>query len=151
MVVRKQRIPVVIDTNVFVRAFRARSVANPNQAVIRLWLQRRLLQLIVCSELVDEYLGIFSEVLEMDDELLAEWRVRFEHNRRSTVVKLGRRFTESRDPDDNLLLAAAHAGRAEFLLSNDRDLLELPPEFRRRQPFQVITPAAFVAQLSATG
>ncbi len=149
MVVRKQRIPVVVDTNVFVRAFRARSAANPNQRVVRLWQQLRQLQLIVCTELVDEYVGIFCDVLDMDDDLLDQWRARFEHDRRSTLVKLGRRFTESRDPDDNLLLATAHVGRAEFLLTNDRDLLELPADFRRRQPFQILTPAAFLAQLSA--
>ncbi len=31
----------------------------------------------------------------------------------------------SRDPDDNLLLATAAAGNAEFLISNDKDILEI--------------------------
>ena len=50
MVVRKQRIPVVLDTNVFVRAFKSRSLTSPNQRVVRLWLLEKRLQLIVSQE-----------------------------------------------------------------------------------------------------
>ena len=87
----------------------------------------------------------------MDDELLAEWRVRFEYDRRSTVVKLGRRFTESRDPDDNLLLAGGTCRSSGVPVVQRPDAAGTAAQFLRRQPFQVITPAAFVAQLSPTG
>jgi hypothetical protein len=50
MVARKQRIPVVLDTNVFVRAFKSRSLTSPNQRVVRLWLLEKRLQLIVSQE-----------------------------------------------------------------------------------------------------
>lgn len=140
MVSRKQRIPIVLDTNVFVRALKTRSTASPNQRLVRLWLIEKRLQLIVSAKLIEEYLGVFRDILQMDDSLLDVWRHRFEHDARSSLVNLGRRFSESRDPDDNLLLATAAAGKAEFLVTNDKDLLELPHEFLRTLKFEVATP-----------
>jgi putative PIN family toxin of toxin-antitoxin system len=134
---------VVVDTNVFVRNFKARSNNNPNRRVIRLWLLEKRLQLIISPEVAAEYLVIFAEVLGMDAEIVDAWRVRFEADSRCTVVHLARRYTESRDPDDNLLLATALAGRAEYLITNDRDLLELPEDFRRRLPFAIVRPEDF--------
>ncbi len=54
--------------------------------------------------------------------------------------------TVKRDPDDDIVLAAALGGRAGFLVSYDRDLLEL------EQPFgiEIIRPEAFVSRLLRT-
>jgi putative PIN family toxin of toxin-antitoxin system len=150
MPARKQRLPIVADTNVFIRSFKARSRTNPNRKIIRGWLLERRLQLVVSRELIDEYLGIFEEVLGMSAELTAEWRRRFEQDSRVTVVQLGRRYTESRDPDDNLLLATARAGKAEYLVTNDRDLLELPAAVHRACPFAILTPQAFLQAWEAS-
>ena len=150
MVSRKQRIRVVVDTNVFVRAFKSRSVASPNQRLVRLWLLEKRLQLIVSNDLVDEYLGIFQQILGMDGELLENWRQRFAADSRATTVGLGPRYFASRDPDDNLLLATATAGRAAYLVTNDRDLLDLPVSFLRTLKFEVLTPAGFLRALRAS-
>src|SRR2546425_619285 len=104
MVARRKRRPVVVDTNVFIRSFKARSYKNPNRRIIRLWLLEKRLQLIVSDELVQEYLGVFADVLDMEEETVTAWHQRFEADNRSTVVNLGKRYTESRNPDDNLLL-----------------------------------------------
>ena len=144
MVPRKQRTPIVADTNVFVRAFKARSQTTANRRVVRLWLIERKLQLVVSAALIAEYLEIFSAVLGMDDTTVRDWQLRFETDRRATLVGLGRRYTESRDPDDNLLLATATAGRAEFLITNDLDLLELPENVQDRLPYDIVTPQAFL-------
>jgi putative PIN family toxin of toxin-antitoxin system len=147
MVQRKKRIAVVVDTNVFVRNFKSRNKASPNKQVIRLWLLEKRLQLIVSSEIIDEYLHIFNKVLAMDAGTLGEWRLRFEHDRRCKQVSLGRRFVESRDPDDNQVLATALAGSAEFLITNDLDLLELPQTFKRTLPFHILTPQEFLTEI----
>lgn len=148
MVSRKQRIPVVLDTNVFVRAFKTRSDGSPNQRIVRLWLLEKRLQLIVSNELIDEYLEIFESILGMNEELIEDWRQRFASDPRSTLVGLGRRFTESRDPDDNLLLATATAGKAEYLVTNDHDLLDLPADFVKSLRFEIITPTVFLRALA---
>jgi putative PIN family toxin of toxin-antitoxin system len=145
MPLRKRRVPVVADTNVFIRSFKARSQTNPNRRIIRLWLLERQLQLVVSREVIEEYLAIFAQVLGMDAGLIEEWRLRFEEDARVTVVQLGRRYTESRDPDDNLLLATARAGKARYLITNDRDLLELPELARRSLPFAIATPQSFLS------
>lgn len=145
MVARRKRTPVVVDTNVFIRSFKARSNKNPNRRIIRLWLLEKRLQLIVSDELIQEYLGVFLDVLDMHEETVTAWQQRFDDNR-STVVNLGKRYTESRDPDDNLLLATARSGRADYLVTNDRDLLELPAAFCRTLPFAIVTPETFLAE-----
>jgi putative PIN family toxin of toxin-antitoxin system len=109
-----------------------------------LWLLEKRLQLVVSEELVLEYLGVFSDILGLNDTLVGQWRRRFEEDSRSTLVKLGRRYRASRDPDDNLLLATAASGRAAYLVTNDRDLLDLPVSFLRSLRFAVLTPAAFL-------
>lgn len=147
MVRRRLRTPVVADTNVFVRNFKARSNTNPNRRIIRLWLLEKRVQLVVSPELAAEYLEIFAKVLGMEADTIDAWRERFEHDSRCTVVHLARRYVESRDPDDNLLLATALAGRAEYLITNDRDLLDLPEEFRRSIPFTILKPEDFLKEL----
>jgi len=147
MISRKLRIPVVLDTNVLVRALKTRSLASVNQRILRLWLIERKLQLIVCADLVDEYLSTLETVLQLSDRSLHSWSQRFLGDPRSTVVRLGPRFSASRDPDDDLLLATAAAGKATALVSNDRDLLDLPDEFLASLPFCVTTPSAFLRSL----
>jgi uncharacterized protein len=43
------------------------------------------------------------------------------------------------DPDDQVFLEAAAAARADYLVTKDRELLELG---RRKLPFQVVSPSA---------
>jgi len=112
-------------------------------------LEKRL-QLILSQEVIEEYLGIFAEILDMDEETLEKWRSRFEEDKRSSVIGLGRRFTESRDPEDNIFLATAYSGRADYLLTNDRDLLDLPLDFQSRLPFVILTPSAFIQEFERT-
>ena len=150
MVARKQRIPVVLDTNVFVRAFKSRFPTSSNQRVLRLWLLEKRIQLIVCDDLIDEYVGVFQELLGMEDELIDQWQKRFAGDTRSTVVRLDRRYAESRDPDDNLLLATATAGQAAYLITNDRDLLELPASLRQTLKYRIVTPRQFLQTLGVS-
>jgi putative PIN family toxin of toxin-antitoxin system len=150
MVARKQRIPVVLDTNVFVRALKSRSQASSSARVVRLWLLEKKIQLLVCRELIAEYLGVFQAVLGLNDELIDRWQRRFASDPRSTVVRLGRRYRASRDPDDNLLLATATAGRAASLVTNDRDLLELPENFQRTLKYRILTPRRFLESVGVS-
>lgn len=143
MVAKKRRIPVVIDTNVFVRAFLSRSKRSPNQRLVRLWLLARQLQLIVSAEIIAEYLDIFDRVLDLEPALVENWRLRFEDDKRTTVVALTKRFHASRDPDDNLMLATAYAGKAEYLITNDNDLLDLAGDDQATLPFVIVRPSEF--------
>jgi putative PIN family toxin of toxin-antitoxin system len=144
MSARKHRVPVVLDTNVFVRSFKSRSKSSPNRRIVRLWLIERKIQLIVSDEVVDEYLEIFDNLLAMDKETVAQWQERSTDSPRVTVVKLGRRDQASRDPDDNVFLSTSRAGRAKYLVTNDRDLLDLPESAIKALPFSIVKPHEFL-------
>ena len=64
-------------------------------------------------------------------------------------VNLGPRVDASEDPDDNLFLSTAKSGRAEFVVSQDRDLLEIPRDERKKMRFQIVTPYQLLAELAS--
>ncbi|MGH7962934.1 MAG: putative toxin-antitoxin system toxin component, PIN family [Candidatus Binatia bacterium] len=96
----------------------------------------------------------FSEYIEVLRRLhVAEPRLkrfvkRLQRREIVTHVNLGPRFAASRDPDDNLMLATAAVGKAKFLVTNDHDLLDLPPTQRRTFTFEIVTPSAFLTQVA---
>lgn len=120
--------------------------SSPNRRVIRLWLSERRLQLIVSPEVVKEYLSVFECLLHMDEVHLENWRSRFVRDARCTRVGSTGWSRGSRDPSDNVFLAAARAGRAKFLITNDSDLLELLVEARQELAFAILTPRDFLLQ-----
>lgn len=148
MSARKHRIPVVLDTNVWVRNFKSPNKSSPNRRIIRVWLQQKRLQLIVSEEILAEYMEIFEDVLEFAPTDLEEWHETFIHDARVTMVRLARRDDQSRDPDDNVFLSTARAGKAKYLVTNDRDLLDLSEFVRRTLPFDIVAPDEFLRAVS---
>lgn len=149
MTKRKRRDTVVIDTNVFIANFLARRVNSPNQRIIRLWLIEKAFRIAITQHIESEYLRLFNEVLGFDDEMLLRWRARFNNERitKTFNVGVGRRI--SRDPNDDMFIAVAIAARAKFLITNDRDLLDISAEDKRRLKFQIVTPGQFLKQWDA--
>lgn len=143
---RKDRIPVVLDTNVVLGFYLSRSPGSPNGRVFRLWRDRRKLQLILSRDLINEYLEVLSR-LKVAPELVARFAERLNLRSTITLVNLGARPKASRDPDDNFLLATAVAGKASFLITNDRDLLDIPATQRKRFKFEIVTPRQLLAQI----
>ena len=144
---RKERIAVVLDTNVFVGYYLSRAPQSANARVVRLWRDQRKLQLIVSDAIVTEYLEILSrlQVEEQRSNRLAEHLQRHDT---VTHVRLGPRFAASRDPDDNTMLATAVVGKAKFLVTNDRDLLDISTAQRRKLKFEIVRPQEFLAGLA---
>ena len=64
--------PVVFDTNVFVRSFLTKSKESPNRQVVRLWLLEKKLQLVVGSALVDVIPDVVDREHAVIDEALDE-------------------------------------------------------------------------------
>jgi len=143
---RKERVPVVLDTNVVLGFYLSRSRLSPNGQVFRLWRDRRELQLILSEELDNEYLEVLGR-LNVAPERIARLSRRLKLRNTITRVKLGARPKPSRDPEDNFLLATALAGKASFLVTNDRDLLDIPAIERKRFKFEIVTPRQLLAKL----
>jgi len=146
---KRRRLAVVIDTNVFIGNFISRSPRSPNRRVIRLWLIDRAFKLALSAGIRTEYLRIFDEVLGFDSDRKTRWERRFGDKRWIQDVRTVKERRISRDPDDNMFIAAAIAARTRFLVTNDRDLLDISDEDKRELKFQIVTPSQFLKQWDA--
>jgi putative PIN family toxin of toxin-antitoxin system len=104
------------------------------------------LQLVVSDVVVAEYLDVLSR-LQIEEQRIKRFAERLQRRDTVTHVSLGSRFTVSRDPDDNLMLATAAVGKVKFLVTNDRDLLDLTTTQRRKFKFEIVKPQEFLARL----
>jgi putative PIN family toxin of toxin-antitoxin system len=140
---RKERIAVVFDTNIVIANYLGK---NPNSAVRKiftLWRIQRKLQLIVSNEMIAEYLEILAR-LNVPFKRINAFAKRIETRVTVTKVLLGKIPTESRDVDDNLILATALVGKAEFLITNDKDLLDITGADKKKFKFRIVTPVEFL-------
>lgn len=144
MAKRRRSTKVVIATNVFVGNFLTRSPRSPNRRIIRAWLINRDFKLAISRNILDEYLRIFDQILRFDGEKLKNWEQRFRDKRLAEIVKTELKLSLSRDPDDNVFIATAVAARAKFLITNDRDLLEIKEKDKRKLKFEIVTPKQFI-------
>lgn len=134
----------VLDTNVLISATLIR--AGNEDRVLRAW-QRGEFEVVVSPQILQE----MARVLFYEKPRKARWMSEPE------VASLLRLFaqeaflvpgkvtaTASPDPDDNKFLAAAVEAEAQYVVSGDRDLLDL----KTYRGIQVVTPAAFLRILS---
>ena len=147
---RKRRIPVVFDTNVIVGFYLSRAPGSANQQAFRLWRDQRKLQLIVSDEIVREYLEVLTR-LGVSEPLVIRLEKRLERRTTVTNVRLGSRPKVSRDPDDNLMIATARSGKARFLVTNDRDLLDITAQEQARLRLEIVTPNELLARIRRKG
>lgn len=145
MAKRKARVRVVLDTSVLIRAWTTPNPLSASARVYRLWLLRQF-QLVVSAELVDEYVRTI-ERLNFTEARTRRFIQRL--SQRSTVpwVRLGRRLSIERDRSDESVLSTADSGDVRYLVTLDRDLLEIPAEQRRRFKFEIVTPAQFLERI----
>ena len=143
---RRERVPVVLDTNVLIAYYLSTSGRSVSRRIFHLWRDVWRLQLIVSREVEDEYVEVLRRV-NVAENRLRRFRRRLEQRGTVTHVRLGARPAASADPDDNVILATALVGRAQYLITNDPDLLDIAPEEKRRYRFSILTPAAFLDEL----
>ncbi len=112
------RLRAVFDTNVFVSAYLSQSPTSPTQELINRWLANEF-TLLVCDAIVDELIeklvvqGIDHEDIELFVALLdtlAEWVDVPDE----AIVQL-----VPADTDDDVVIACAVTGSADFLVTYD--------------------------------
>jgi len=115
-------IPVVLDTNTVVSALLFSGTAS---RVVSLWQSRRI-TVLVSKAILEEYLRVLAypkfqlsdqEIRALVEEELLPFVETIRVRRRLAVVR--------RDPEDDKFLECAVAGRAQYLITGDRDLREL--------------------------
>lgn len=129
---------VVVDTNVLVSAL---GFGGPPLDTVLRVLQPGY-RILVSSDTLDE----LSRVMEYDRlPFTAEERGRYLDilRREATVVVPGTQPSViDRDPDDNMFLAVAIEGGADFIVSGDDHLLSLG----RYRSIEIVTPAEFLSR-----
>lgn len=113
-----ERLRAVFDTNVIVSAYLSRSPTSPTQELINRWLAGEF-TLLVCDAIVDEFIekltvrGVDREDIETFVALLdamAEW---VDVPAEAIVPRI------PADADDDVVVACALAGNADFLVTYD--------------------------------
>ena len=129
----------MLDTNIIVAA----ALGGETRETIMLW-KRGFLQLIVSDSIVREYLEVLARFV-VDANRLEHWTRWLGHPTKVTRVQPPTPMQVSRDPTDNQFLEAAVTGRAEYLVTRDKDLLVLKT-FRGAV---IVTPEEFLASWQA--
>jgi uncharacterized protein len=145
---------VVFDCNVLLlAAAREKSIASECLRLV----ENGVVQLYVSEDILTELEDVLTrpEVKKYFKTLTDEAVFAFLLKLRKTsslISKIPRKFRYPRDPDDEPYINLAVASKADYLVSRDRDLLDLmsshsdeAKEFRQRfRPLQVIEPLEFL-------
>ena len=114
-----ERTVVVFDTNVVLSAI---LFGGKPLELVNLWRQSRF-EAALSPELLAEILTKLRTKFAVPDDLLNEWRDLFESG--TIHVLPDYKADICRDPKDNMLLDTAAAAKAAYLITGDKDLLEL--------------------------
>ena len=126
---------IVIDTNIMVGAMMKPTGAS--RKILDMWVDGRLV-LLVTSQIRREYLSILSQPWVKSD-WVAEFNGRIDESA-EIVVPNERVSVIKEDPSDNMFLECAAAGKADYIITSDRHLLEL----KRFGETQIVTPTKFL-------
>ena len=101
-------------------------------------------EIILSQPVLDEINDVFSRS-RFDRYLLPEARQNFLNDflELADIIEVTVTIADFQDPKDNKFLELAISGNANYILTNDKDLLVLNPY----QSITVITPADFLANL----
>lgn len=126
----------VLDTNILISAFFFRS-SNPRQ-ILDLANKKRIKAItspILVVELIEVIQRKFPALSKADIK-----RIEAQVEKDFEVVKPTKFFDKSRDEDDNRVLEAAIEGGCKFIITGDRDLLDLI----KFKDVQIVTPNQFL-------
>lgn len=142
----------LLDTNVLVSVLFA--FVRPSQTMEQLFEAAILgrYDLILPEEILAEIESAWARKPFLRDSISAEQLSRFFALLRS-IAEIVPRQTDPipavlRDPRDDFLLVAAAFGDADYLVTSDRDLLDIRDEFE--QP-RIVSPGQFLALVSTIG
>ena len=111
---------VVFDTNILVSAL-VFPGGRGEAALLRVIEERD--QLLLSRPILDELLGVLAAKFSRDAEELARIAVFLSEN--ATTVRPRRRLRVVKGDPDNRVLECAVAGRAEVIVTGDKELLDL--------------------------
>jgi len=141
---------VVLDTNVLVSA--AIGIASPPGELVREWLDGQF-TFVTSFPLLAELRNVIDRPhiarrTHPDPARRAQWVDDIAQNATLVHVSSDIRAVPS-DPDDDIVIATAVAGRADYIVSGDRDLLSLERyRVSESHSIPILAPARFLALLT---
>lgn len=130
----KRKVRVVLDTNII---FSAIISAGKPREILELVLREKLIG-VTSDVLVSELLEILSKKFGYTDNQLEE--VKEAVKEAFAWVSPGNELNTVRDRDDNRVIEAAVAGRCDYIVTGDKDLLVL----RQYKSIKIVKPKDFV-------
>jgi uncharacterized protein len=129
---------VCLDSNVIIAAFISRGLCAD---LFRSVLAEQ--ELVVPQVVVDEVRRVLTKKFKLSPDALAAFDAVLE---RCDIIPSGSEVSpiSVRDPDDELVLAGALAGRAQMLVTGDGDLLAVAAQ----SPIPIVTPREYLTHLS---
>lgn len=130
----KNPVRVVLDTNILVSAL----VYGGNPIKVLLFALNKRIQVITSPILLSELTDIISKKfpLSLEDMHLLEK----EMQKNFVIVHPSKILNIVRDEDDNRVLEAAVAGKCNFIITGDQDLLDLG----KYENIRIVTPSQFL-------
>lgn len=131
---------VFLDTNVLVSAFATRGLCAD---VVRHVLAEH--DLVVAEVVIAELRRVLKTRLGLPDDVIADIE-QLLHDREVVPKPARPSPVKLRDPADRWVLASAIAGKADVLVTGDRDLLDVADQL----PLPVVDPRAFWTLIRST-
>lgn len=131
---------VVLDTNVYLSSLI--SLAGPPAQIVERWLEGRF-EVVSSDPIEAEILvGLEREKIRRYIRRSPDWIRRFLQALRQATIWVEPAIVDviPQDPPDNLILGTAIAGRASFVVSGHRHLLDL----KNHEGIQIVTPRRFL-------
>lgn len=126
---------ITLDTNIFLSAF---IFGGISKTIFDLILDNKL-QLYTSSDLQKEVLKKFKQ-FGAGNEALTDAKLFLEEKSIYITPKL--QITICRDPKDNYILELAQTAQADFLITRDKDLLDLPDNASKNT--KIVKPEEFL-------
>ncbi len=137
---------VVVDTNIWVSA--TRQTRGPSAELLNAWLKGRF-RLIMSPAILAEHRRVLFDPRVRKGSPLTDEEVEVLLDVLSTSAEIrvpgALDLKVVRDPTDNKYLAAAVEGQADYIVSGDKDLLDLG----RYEEIKIISPRRFLQVLAA--
>ena len=130
---------VCLDTNVLLSGIFWKGVPGK---IVDLWVEGRF-ELLVSASILEEYKRILRRLgAKLGPEVAERWITKIVE-KSSVVATSLQRKRWSRDPHDDQFIHCALSGRAEYLVTGDRDLLEL----KGPVPVRIVSPKEFLDEV----
>ena len=110
---------VVLDTNILVAAFLSEGVCSK----LLLRARKREYDLVLSTDIIAEFEGVLLRKFSLSQSELSEVRDLLAEATTEVCRVVDPIKAESRDPDDDKILACASASGADYLVTGDEDLL----------------------------